>query len=106
MHGCIPVIISERLHPPFGEMIQWTEIAIWLHEDEIPNLPEILNAVPESEVRYKHAFSLKSLKQASAIMIFLKEFFKKVVYSIDLKIFETRIQKVHPAIPFLGFTFE
>ena len=80
MHGCIPVIISERLHPPFGEMIQWTEIAIWLHEDEIPNIPEILSAVPESEVRYKNAFSLKSLKEASAIMSFLKEFFKKVVH--------------------------
>lgn len=42
MHGCVPVIISNRLQPPFHQYLDWSRIAFFLREDAIPELPRIL----------------------------------------------------------------
>jgi len=42
MHGCIPVIISNRIQPPFHEHVQWRDFAVFVSEDEIDLLPTIL----------------------------------------------------------------
>ena len=44
-HGCVPVVISERLHPPFAELLRWEELALWVHEQDLPDLPRILRGV-------------------------------------------------------------
>lgn len=45
MHGCVPLIISNRLQPPFHEFIDWPSIAFFLKEEEIPNLSKVLSAL-------------------------------------------------------------
>ncbi|CAK9104454.1 unnamed protein product [Durusdinium trenchii] len=42
MHGCVPLIISNRLQPPFHKYFDWSKIAFFLREDAIPRLPAIL----------------------------------------------------------------
>jgi len=42
MHGCVPLIISNRLQPPLHEYIDWTKVAFFMREDSIPDLPRIL----------------------------------------------------------------
>eukprot|EP00404_Azadinium_spinosum_P062044 CAMPEP_0180706404 /NCGR_PEP_ID=MMETSP1038_2-20121128/8182_1 /TAXON_ID=632150 /ORGANISM="Azadinium spinosum, Strain 3D9" /LENGTH=551 /DNA_ID=CAMNT_0022738323 /DNA_START=9 /DNA_END=1664 /DNA_ORIENTATION=- len=42
MHGCVPMIITNRLLPPYHEYIEWRRIAFFVREDEIPALPGIL----------------------------------------------------------------
>jgi len=45
MHGCVPMIITNRMLPPFHEYIKWREIAFFVREDEIPILPKILDRI-------------------------------------------------------------
>eukprot|EP00927_Polykrikos_kofoidii_P064983 TRINITY_DN60785_c0_g1_i1.p1 TRINITY_DN60785_c0_g1~~TRINITY_DN60785_c0_g1_i1.p1 ORF type:complete len:619 (+),score=117.59 TRINITY_DN60785_c0_g1_i1:89-1945(+) len=42
MHGCVPLIISNRLQPPFHEYIDWGAFSFFLREDAIPRLPYLL----------------------------------------------------------------
>lgn len=42
MHGCVPVIISDRLQPPFHKFLNWSRFSYFLHEDDIPHLPTLL----------------------------------------------------------------
>jgi len=45
MHGCVPLIISNRLQPPLHEFIDWPSIAFFLGEEEMPNLRGVLSAL-------------------------------------------------------------
>lgn len=45
MHGCVPVVVSNRLLPPFHEYIDWRMISYFVREDEIPALPGILQMI-------------------------------------------------------------
>jgi len=42
MHGCVPLIISNRLQPPFHKFLDWSRIAFFMREDALPHLPRIL----------------------------------------------------------------
>ncbi|GJP79125.1 hypothetical protein CLOP_g9376 [Closterium sp. NIES-67] len=72
MLGCIPVIIQPHVVQPFegdgtdwtrlaphvvqpfeGDGTDWTRLAVILSKADIPNLPRILRAIPESERRKK-----------------------------------------------------
>ncbi|KAK4432998.1 putative glycosyltransferase [Sesamum alatum] len=46
-YGCIPVIISDNYVPPFFEVFNWESFALFILEDDIPNLRNILLSVPE-----------------------------------------------------------
>merc|ERR1712113_712935 len=73
MHGCVPLIISNRLQPPFHEYIDWRRIAFFLREDAIPELPQLLLklASPQGarEIREKHQF----LSQASHVFDYSRD---------------------------------
>ena len=49
-HECIPVIISDNFIPPFFEILNWESFAVFVTEEEIPNLRNILLSI--SEERY------------------------------------------------------
>ncbi|KAL5190225.1 putative glycosyltransferase [Glycine soja] len=49
-HECIPVIISDNFIPPFFEILNWESFAVFVKEEEIPNLRNILLSI--SEERY------------------------------------------------------
>ncbi|KAK7410381.1 hypothetical protein VNO78_01117 [Psophocarpus tetragonolobus] len=49
-HECIPVIISDNFIPPFFEILNWDSFAVFVTEEEIPNLRNILMSI--SEERY------------------------------------------------------
>jgi len=50
LHGCIPVIISNRVELPWAEWIQWEQVAIFLSEEQIPDLMKVLKSIPDGEV--------------------------------------------------------
>lgn len=49
-HECIPVIISDNFIPPFFEVLNWESFAVFVMENDIPNLRNILLSI--SEERY------------------------------------------------------
>ncbi|XP_047180242.1 probable glycosyltransferase At5g03795 isoform X1 [Vigna umbellata] len=49
-HECIPVIISDNFIPPFFEILDWESFAVFVTEEDIPNLRNILLSI--SEERY------------------------------------------------------
>merc|ERR1719310_219207 len=40
MHGCVPLIISDRLQPPVHEFIDWFQIAFFVREAQMQDLPQ------------------------------------------------------------------
>ncbi|CAJ1400368.1 unnamed protein product [Effrenium voratum] len=63
MHGCVPLIISNRLQPPFHEYFDWSRIAFFLREDAIPRLPQILAYLQGPQGRGQIAQKRHLLKQ-------------------------------------------
>ncbi|ESW09212.1 hypothetical protein PHAVU_009G109400 [Phaseolus vulgaris] len=49
-HECIPVIISDNFIPPLFEILNWESFAVFVAEEDIPNLRNILLSI--SEERY------------------------------------------------------
>lgn len=47
-HGCLPVVISSRWVPPFRRLISWRDCAIFIREDEIDRLPDLLDELEGS----------------------------------------------------------
>ncbi|KAL0315674.1 UNVERIFIED_CONTAM: putative glycosyltransferase [Sesamum radiatum] len=46
-YGCVPVVISDNYVPPFFEVFNWESFALFILEDDIPNLRNILLSVPQ-----------------------------------------------------------
>lgn len=46
-YECVPVIISDNYVPPFFEVFNWESFALFIMEDDIPNLRDILLSIPE-----------------------------------------------------------
>ncbi|KAI3447013.1 hypothetical protein Pfo_003678 [Paulownia fortunei] len=46
-YECVPVIISDNYVPPFFEVFNWASFALFILEDDIPNLRDILLSIPE-----------------------------------------------------------
>lgn len=45
------MIISDNFVPPFFEILDWETFAIFVAEKDIPNLKDILFAIPEKKYR-------------------------------------------------------
>jgi len=50
LSGCIPVIMQSDNAQPFAHILPWHRFAVMLNESHIPNLHEILAAIPQSQV--------------------------------------------------------
>ncbi|CAE6201206.1 unnamed protein product [Arabidopsis arenosa] len=50
INECVPVIIADNYVPPFFEVLNWEEFAVFVEEKDIPNLRNILLSI--SEERY------------------------------------------------------
>lgn len=46
-YECVPVIISDNYVPPLFEIFDWESFALFVSEDDIPNLRDILVSIPE-----------------------------------------------------------
>lgn len=46
---CVPVIISDNYVPPFFEVLDWDVFSVFVQENDVPNLREILLAIPEEK---------------------------------------------------------
>ncbi|KAF3338836.1 glycosyltransferase [Carex littledalei] len=47
---CVPVIISEGYVLPFSDVLQWNEFSISISVADIPNLKDLLAAIPEEKI--------------------------------------------------------
>ncbi|KAI3859668.1 hypothetical protein MKX03_031182 [Papaver bracteatum] len=51
---CVPVVISDNYVLPFIEVLDWESFAVFVAEKDIPNLKEILLAIPEEKYMEMH----------------------------------------------------
>ncbi|CAF1857857.1 unnamed protein product [Brassica oleracea var. botrytis] len=47
VNECVPVIIADNYVPPFFEVLNWEEFAVFVEEKDIQNLRNILVSIPE-----------------------------------------------------------
>ncbi|KAH7658718.1 Xylogalacturonan beta-1,3-xylosyltransferase protein [Dioscorea alata] len=45
-YECVPVIIADHFVPPFDEVLDWSAFSVIVAENDIPNLKDILLAIP------------------------------------------------------------
>ncbi|KAL5704854.1 hypothetical protein ACHQM5_023224 [Ranunculus cassubicifolius] len=48
-HECVPVIISDNYVPPFFEILNWGAFALFVPENDVPNLKNILVSIPRKK---------------------------------------------------------
>lgn len=48
-YECVPVIISDNYVPPFFEVLDWEAFCVFVPENEIPNLRNILLSIPQEK---------------------------------------------------------
>eukprot|EP00931_Biecheleriopsis_adriatica_P072484 TRINITY_DN46797_c0_g1_i1.p1 TRINITY_DN46797_c0_g1~~TRINITY_DN46797_c0_g1_i1.p1 ORF type:complete len:145 (-),score=32.06 TRINITY_DN46797_c0_g1_i1:24-419(-) len=49
--GCVPVVVSNRLELPWNDLVNWDEASLWLWEEQIRELPQVLREVSPERVR-------------------------------------------------------
>uniref|UniRef100_A0A5B6YX28 Exostosin GT47 domain-containing protein n=2 Tax=Davidia involucrata TaxID=16924 RepID=A0A5B6YX28_DAVIN len=49
LYECVPVIISDNYVPPFFEVLDWETFSVFIQENDIPNLRNILLSIPEEK---------------------------------------------------------
>ncbi|KAK9142095.1 hypothetical protein Syun_011495 [Stephania yunnanensis] len=62
LYECVPVIISDNYVPPFFEVLNWEEFAVFVAEKDIPNLKNILLSIPRERYLMMH-MRIKKLQQ-------------------------------------------
>ncbi|KAG2439616.1 hypothetical protein HXX76_004968 [Chlamydomonas incerta] len=50
MHGCVPVIIQDRVRQPWEDLLHYPDFSIRVSKAELPRLVELLRAVPAEDV--------------------------------------------------------
>ncbi|CAH8298205.1 unnamed protein product [Eruca vesicaria subsp. sativa] len=62
INECVPVIIADNYVPPFFEVLNWEEFAVFVEEKDIENLRNILLSIPEERYIGMHA-RVKTVQQ-------------------------------------------
>ncbi|CAN4099793.1 unnamed protein product [Withania somnifera] len=62
LQGCIPVVIQDGIYLPYENFLNYESFAVRIHEDDIPNLLNILRSFNETEIEFKLA-SVKKIWQ-------------------------------------------
>ncbi|GIL72456.1 hypothetical protein Vretimale_4167 [Volvox reticuliferus] len=98
--GCLPVLIGDGVLQPFEPEIDWSNFSIRVPEQDIPDLPRILNNVPASDVAVKQ----KRLKCAAQHMFYSSSLGAILGEDGRYDAFETlmeilRVRKAHPDVP-------
>lgn len=80
-HGCVPLVISSRLLPSFRRLIAWRKCAIFIREEEVNRLPDLLDELERTpqvlEAMHEHLEFLAEallhggLRQTFAFQVFL-----------------------------------
>ncbi|KAM7265504.1 hypothetical protein ACFE04_003187 [Oxalis oulophora] len=52
LQGCIPVVIQDGIFLPYENVLDYKSFAIRIHEDEIPNLINILRVFNDAEIEF------------------------------------------------------
>eukprot|EP00899_Mesostigma_viride_P028345 jgi/Mesvir1/8696/Mv02633-RA.1 len=55
LHGCIPVVIGDDVDESFSNVLNSSKISVRVLEKDIPNLHEILAAIPQEEIEIMQA---------------------------------------------------
>ncbi len=55
LHGCVPVVIMDRVHSIFESILDWPSFSLRLKEDQLAQLPELLLAVPPARLEAMQA---------------------------------------------------
>ncbi|KAG1665166.1 hypothetical protein FOA52_005547 [Chlamydomonas sp. UWO 241] len=55
LHGCIPVVIMDRVHAVFESILDWDLFSVRVAESEVESLPQILAAISDARVRRMQA---------------------------------------------------
>ncbi|KAM7276772.1 hypothetical protein ACFE04_018638 [Oxalis oulophora] len=62
LYECVPVILSDNYVPPFFEVLNWESFSVFVKEEDIPNLGNILRAIPE-EKYFEMQLNVKMVQQ-------------------------------------------
>ncbi|KAG1665163.1 hypothetical protein FOA52_005544 [Chlamydomonas sp. UWO 241] len=54
-HGCIPVVIMDRVHAVHESILDWDMFSVRVAESEVESLPQILAAISDARVRRMQA---------------------------------------------------
>ncbi|EFJ41258.1 hypothetical protein VOLCADRAFT_119761, partial [Volvox carteri f. nagariensis] len=55
LHGCIPVIVIDEVHVVFESILNVDSFAVRIDEQQLPQILDILAAIPERKIRAKQA---------------------------------------------------
>lgn len=90
---CVPVIISEGYVLPFSDVLQWNEFSISMSVANIPNLRDLLAAVPEVEIERLRE-GVKSVKRHFVLNQPPKRFdvFNMILHSVWLRRLNLRLK--------------
>ncbi|KAJ4801929.1 Exostosin family protein [Rhynchospora pubera] len=90
---CVPVIISEGYVLPFSDVLQWNEFSISVSVADIPNLRDMLAALPEEEIERLRE-GVKAVKKHFVLNQPPKRFdvFNMILHSVWLRRLNLRLR--------------
>uniref|UniRef100_A0A7R9V264 Exostosin GT47 domain-containing protein n=1 Tax=Chlamydomonas euryale TaxID=1486919 RepID=A0A7R9V264_9CHLO len=96
LHGCIPVVVMDRVHAVFESVLNWDLFSVRVAEAEVERLPEILAAIPEDKVKrmqarlskvwHRFAYASGGLLRAGLERVF------------EQKLYRQRVPDAHPLL--------
>ena len=57
--GCIPVLTSDVVHPPFWDVLEWSKFAVHVHWSRLNDIEQTLKSLSPTDVNEKQAWLLK-----------------------------------------------
>ena len=57
--GCIPVLTSDVVHPPFWDVLEWSKFAVHVHWSRLNDIEQTLKGLSPTDVNEKQAWLLK-----------------------------------------------
>jgi len=92
MHGCVPMIISNRLQPPLHDYVEWPSIALFVAEDAIPRLPKILKSLARPKGMRRIAERHANLAKAAHLLHFGTSGIQMLFFALQDRARRTRVQ--------------